>query len=37
MWKTLAKLPRHEHNHAFLVRHFGQTEIIKSLFESLSD
>lgn len=34
MWKTLAKLPRHEHNHAFLVRHFGQTEIIKSLFDS---
>lgn len=34
MWKTLAKLPRHEHNQAFLVRHFGQTEIIKSLFDS---
>ncbi|WP_375657234.1 hypothetical protein [Bartonella sp. CM120XJJH] len=33
MWKKLANLPRHEHNYAFLVRHFGETDIITSLFD----
>ncbi|GFZ79915.1 hypothetical protein RLOatenuis_1330 [Rickettsiales bacterium] len=34
MWNTLAKLPRHEHNHTFLIRHFGNADIIKSWFDS---
>lgn len=34
MWKKLANLPRHEHNYAFLVRHFSETHIIKLLFDS---
>ena len=34
MWNMLATLPRHEHNHAFLLRHFGNAEIIKSWFDS---
>jgi hypothetical protein len=34
MWKQLQNLPRHEHNHAFLLRHFGSTDIIRSWFDS---
>ncbi len=34
MWNMLAKLPRHEHNHAFLIKHFGDTEVVKSWFDS---
>jgi len=34
MWNMLAKLPRHEHNHAFLIKHFGDAELVKSWFDS---
>ena len=34
MWNMLAKLLRHEHNHAFLIKHFGDAEVIKSWFDS---
>lgn len=33
IWKKLSKLPRHEHNQAFLIKHFGQEEIIDLMFD----
>lgn len=34
IWKKLSKLPRYEHNQAFLIKHFGQEEIINFMFDS---
>ncbi len=37
MWKKLSNLPRHEHNHAFLLKHFGCADIVRSWFDSTSN
>ena len=37
MWKMLSNLPRHEHNHAFLLKHFGCADTVHTWFDSTSN
>ncbi len=37
MWKKLSNLPRHEHNYAFLLKHFGCADTVRSWFDSTSN
>ncbi|MDH5645646.1 MAG: hypothetical protein OEY79_03970 [Anaplasmataceae bacterium] len=37
MWKKLSNLPRHEHNNAFLLKHFGSADTIRTWFDSTSN